>query len=392
MCKNVKDKHLEQKKDTPSKYSFSNITMLVSIIILCALNIYCALGLLDLGTYNYLIAAGSGILLILAFIFFFKNFIGWLKTDFVCVVLIALFSWGYYLFVMFGLVKYLQDENALQELIQSTGIWSYLVYVLVQFLQVTFIPIPAMITTIAGTFLFGPGMASLLSIAGIFLGSFFAFFIGDKFGEKVVKWIVGEEKTKKYSNLLYDKGKYMFFLMMLFPIFPDDILCLVAGMTSMSYRFFATTILLTRPIGIVMTCYLGSGDVIPFSGWGIPVWCVLIILMIIAFWIAYKYKDKIEIIINKFVQKIKVFVVKINNFITRVFEDFIALFSKNYKIKLLLKRNKYPLSLLPEKTETLPSDDIDNFKKLLEKHDADYEKQKELKKLRKAKQQNKTKS
>ena len=371
MCKNVKDKHLEQKKDTPSKYSFSNITMLVSIIILCALNIYCALGLLDLGTYNYLIAAGSGILLILAFIFFFKNFIGWLKTDFVCVVLIALFSWGYYLFVMFGLVKYLQDENALQELIQSTGIWSYLVYVLVQFLQVTFIPIPAMITTIAGTFLFGPGMASLLSIAGIFLGSFFAFFI---------------------SNLLYDKGKYMFFLMMLFPIFPDDILCLVAGMTSMSYRFFATTILLTRPIGIVMTCYLGSGDVIPFSGWGIPVWCVLIILMIIAFWIAYKYKDKIEIIINKFVQKIKVFVVKINNFITRVFEDFIALFSKNYKIKLLLKRNKYPLSLLPEKTETLPSDDIDNFKKLLEKHDADYEKQKELKKLRKAKQQNKTKS
>ena len=220
--------------------------MLVSTIILCALNIYCALGLLDLGTYNYLIAAGSGILLILAFIFFFKNFIGWLKTDFVCVVLIALFSWGYYLFVMFGLVKYLQDENALQELIQSTGIWSYLVYVLVQFLQVTFIPIPAMITTIAGTFLFGPGMASLLSLAGIFLGSFFAFFIGDKFGEKVVKWIVGEEKTKKYSNLLYDKGKYMFFLMMLFPIFPDDILCLVAGMTSMSYRFFTITILLTK--------------------------------------------------------------------------------------------------------------------------------------------------
>ena len=377
MRKNEKDKHQEIKKDTQTKYSFSNLTMFIGIIVLCALDIYCSIALLNLGIYNYLLAAGNAFLMLLAIIFFFKNYLGWLKTTLVCVAIVALFTWGYYLFIILDLVKYIRDEQALQELIASTGIWSYLVYILIQFLQVTFIPIPAMVTTLAGTFLFGPGMASLLSIIGIFLGSFFAFFIGDKFGEKVVKWIIGEENTKKYSNMLYDKGKYMFFLMMLFPIFPDDIMCLVAGMTAMSYRFFTITILLTRPIGIVMTCYLGSGDIIPFSGWGIPVWCVLIVLMIIAFWIAYKHKDKIEKIVTAVVEKFKSLITKLNNWIVTNFENFISLFSKTYKTKILLKRNRYKYLLLPETTEThnnilqeKPKDKEENSQKQIKNKDS----------------------
>ena len=193
----------------------------------------------------------------------------------------------------------------------------------------------------AGTFLFGPGVASILSLIGIMLGSVVAFVIGDKCGEKVVAWIIGEEQTKKYSTMLYDKGKYLFFLMMLFPVFPDDILCLVAGMTTMSYRFFLTTIILTRPIGIVMTCYLGSGKIIPYTEvWGLIVWGVLILLMALAFWLAYRYKDKIEVIVTKLGTKLKV-----------LLENIGAKFSKTYRAKLILKRNKCPYLLLPEKTE-----------------------------------------
>ncbi|MBQ4535815.1 MAG: hypothetical protein IJA22_03195, partial [Clostridia bacterium] len=85
--------------------------------------------------------------------------------------------------------------------------------------------------------------------------------------------------------------------------FPDDILCLVAGTTAISFRFFIITMLIARPIGILTTSFIGSGTLIPFSGWGIPVWIVLGILMIIAFYLSIKYQDKIENLVTKLGEK-----------------------------------------------------------------------------------------
>lgn len=345
------DKNSTAKKDI--KYSFSNVTMLISNILMIIANIYCYIAFLrtNLGHWTVWVIVGSILLLILGVVSFFKNKSGWLKADLVIIVLVTLFSWGYCLFVIFDLLKYLSNPDDLRELIASTGFWAYIIYVLIQFLQVTFIPVPAIVTTLVGTVLFGPGIATILSLIGILLGSLVAFVIGDKLGERVVAWIVGEKNVKKYGNLLYDKGKYMFFLMLLFPVFPDDVLCLIAGMTAMSYRFFLITILITRPIGIVMTCYLGSGTIIPYDEpWGIAVWAILIILMIIAFWISYRYKNKIENIVNICGIKLKNWVQKTGTAIKIGAENFLALFSKNYRTKLLIKRNRYPYLLLPEST------------------------------------------
>lgn len=337
--------------DKLNRYSFGNITMLIFNQLLLILNVFCYCSLIkdQLGTLSFVAIAASCVLFGLSFLFFFKRWDGWLKVNFVIVIIITLFTWGYYLFVVFDLLKYINNPEDMRALIDSAGVWSYLVYVLVQFLQVTFIPIPAVVTTLAGTVLFGPGIATLLSFAGILLGSLTAFIIGDKLGEKVVRWIVGEKNVQKYGSMLYDKGKYMFFLMMLFPVFPDDVLCLIAGMTTMSYRFFITTILLTRPIGIAMTCYLGGGYVIPYTEvWGLIVWGVIILAIVAAFWLSYRYKDKIEVLVNKFAIKFKDFFTKLGNSIKRICQDFIALFSKSYKAKLLLKRNKLPYLLLNE--------------------------------------------
>ncbi len=345
----------ENKESKEMKYSFNSVTLLVCTCLMLIANVYCYLGPLEgaLGALGLWAVIASCVLFLLAFLFFFKNFAGWLKAELVAVIIISLFTWGYFLFVVFDLIHYLQNPDDLQALIQSTGAWSYIVFVLVQFLQVTFIPLPAIVPTLVGTLLFGPGMATILSLIGIGLGSIFAFVLGDKLGERVVSWIVGKKNVEKYGNMLYDKGKYMFFLMMLFPVFPDDILCLVAGMTSMSYRFFFTTLILTRPIGIVMTCYLGSGDIIPYDEpWGIAVWAVLILLIVLAFWISFKYKNKIESIVNKACEAIKNFLIKTGKAIKTSSQNFIALFSKSYKAKLLLKRNKLPYLLLPQNCES----------------------------------------
>ena len=197
-----------------------------------------------------------------------------------------------------GTLDKIDSSEELIALINSGGMWSYAIFFILQFLQATIFPIPAMVTTIAGALVFGPWIASLISFLAIFFASIFMFYLGRKVGKKLINWIVGEEEAKKWEEKL-GKGKFVFFLMMLFPIFPDDILCLVVGATTISFRFFLITILIARPIGILTTCFFGSGSLIPFSGWGIPVWIVLIILMAFAFYASIKWQKQIEEFIIK---------------------------------------------------------------------------------------------
>ena len=48
-----------------------------------------------------------------------------------------------------------------------------------------------------------------------------------------------------------------------------------------------------------MTAFLGSGTIIPFSGWGIPVWIVLVLFAIVCFYLSIRYQQQIENFIMK---------------------------------------------------------------------------------------------
>lgn len=197
-----------------------------------------------------------------------------------------------------GTIDKIDSAEELGQIIRDGGVYSYIIFVVVQFLQVTFLPLPAAVTTIAGTLVFGPWITLGLSLFAVLLGSAFAFFLGRKVGRRLVVWVAGEKDAIKWEEKL-KRGKYVFFLMMLFPVFPDDILCIVAGCIGMNWKFFMTVNLITRPLSIGALCFFGSGQVIPFSGWGIPVWIVLVVLGIIAIYLSVKYQPQIENFITK---------------------------------------------------------------------------------------------
>ncbi len=239
----------------------------------------------------------------LIYIFYVLNKDSYYKSCFLVLFVIFFVSFVYGIFALCGLEHIFKNIGAMQEFIKSTGAWGMIVFVLIQFLQATFVPIPSIITTIAGSLLFGPTVAMILSLIGIFAASFFSFFVGRFCGERVVSWIASKEVFEKYSSILYNKGKYTFFLMQIFPFFPDDILCFIAGTTKMSWKFFSITMLISRPIAIIPTCYLGGGTIIPYSGWGLAVWGVLIAVMIVLFIVSIKYQTNIENFIYKLSKK-----------------------------------------------------------------------------------------
>lgn len=205
---------------------------------------------------------------------------------------------GYYILVWTGAWEYINSVDKLRGLILSMGFWGRLTFVFIQFLQVTFLPIPSTISTLAGVLIYGPLETALLSLAGIMLGSVLAFWLGRVFGRKLVVFMVGKETCDKWTKFLTN-AKYSFFFMMLFPMFPDDVLCLVAGLTDMSWAFFVLTNLLSRPIGIFMTCYLGSGQLIPYHGWGLIAWGFIVVAVIVIIFLSYKYRTQIENFMQK---------------------------------------------------------------------------------------------
>lgn len=218
-----------------------------------------------------------------------------------CIVLICLAI--YLPLKLTGALSKINNIEDLKEVIISGGAYSYLILFAIQFLQTTIIPIPAAITTIAGTLVFGSWITLGISLLAVLSGSIFAYFLGKKFGRKIIIWVAGEKSAAKWEEKL-NKGKYVYFLMMLFPFFPDDILCIVAGAINMSFKFFLITNLITRPIVYVTLCFFGSGSIIPYSGWGLIVWAILIIIGLILFYLSYKFQPQIENFVEKLGKKL----------------------------------------------------------------------------------------
>ncbi|MBQ7308093.1 MAG: TVP38/TMEM64 family protein [Clostridia bacterium] len=203
-----------------------------------------------------------------------------------------------------GILDRFDSVEEVSEFIKNSGIYGLLVFFVLQFLQVTILPLPGFITTVAGSIVFGPLYSAIASSFAIILGSLFAFYLGRKFGTKLLIWCVGKEDTEHYKSILTE-CKYAFFIMMLFPFFPDDILCIVAGVTNMSNKFFIITNLITRPVSVFCTRFIGSGYLIPFKGWGIYVWILFVILLILVLLLSTKYQKKIEDFILKIDKKLK---------------------------------------------------------------------------------------
>ncbi len=210
-------------------------------------------------------------------------------------------------FIVFKTTGFWEKINSIEKLrsvVESGGVFSFAIFVILQILQTTILQLPSIIVTIAGTLVFGRWTTFFLSYVAVMIGSVIMFWIGRKAGRKFLNWLAGKNEVDKWVDKM-GHGKYLFFLMMVFPLFPDDILCVVAGLTNMSFGFFFITNLISRALGISCAVFFGSGAVIPFHGWGLIVWGIIIAVVALLFYLSVKYQKKIDDIIHQIFKKRK---------------------------------------------------------------------------------------
>lgn len=211
-------------------------------------------------------------------------------TLFALAVVICL---SYILYCETGLSERFSDFTSLTACIRDCGVWGMAIFIGLTIFQVVVLPVPEAVTILLGVAIYGATISFVLSVIGTMIGSLISFALGKVFGRRLCNWIFGKDNTEKYARLLNDKGRFLFVIMLLFPAFPDDMLCTIAGITAMSYAYFFVACLVTRPVMIGLTAYLGSG-VIPFSGRGIPVWVAIACIMFVAFVAVGRIRSLIE--------------------------------------------------------------------------------------------------
>lgn len=176
----------------------------------------------------------------------------------------------------------------------SSGWLVYLAIWFIMFLQVTILNIPAyvILTTSINVGLKTLSFPYLLTVISAYMaGCLLAYAIGRKFGVKAIKWVAGsEEEFNKWSLFLNQKGKWYYFFTILLPIFPDDLLCLVAGSTKFHFGLYTLFNLVGRTIGLVTM--LLTLEAIGSIGGGFPfliiLWAVALLAEVIGYFIMKK--------------------------------------------------------------------------------------------------------
>lgn len=200
-----------------------------------------------------------------------------------------------YVMQITGLWDKIDSVEDLRNYVSGFGGYAVFIFIAIQFLQVVVLPIPGFITVSVGVLLFGAFRGSVYSVIGIVSASIVAFFIGRVFGYKVAGWLVGKENLDKGLELVKGKDKVILTFMFLFPFFPDDVLCFVAGLSSMSVPYYIVMITITRIINIVVSAYSVNGSIIPYNTWwGILLWIAVFILVAALCYAIYRHGDKIE--------------------------------------------------------------------------------------------------
>lgn len=133
-----------------------------------------------------------------------------------------------------------------------------LLFIGFQALQVVLAPISHYSVGYLGGFLYGTYPGAVYNWIGRVLGHCLAFLVSRRVGRSIAVRFVSQSAIAKYDKYV-SKGYIILFLMYFLPLFPDDELSYLAGLSRMRFKWFLLANLLGQVGGSLGLAYLGSG-------------------------------------------------------------------------------------------------------------------------------------
>lgn len=187
-----------------------------------------------------------------------KNFI--LKYKYIIIAVVAAAVLAYFVKAEYGeYIKTYYSPEAVKNWVLSFGSLSFLVFILLQILQVVLFFIPGEVVQGAAGYIFGTLGGAGISLLGITLGSVGTFLVARKFGDRLLHKILPQKDYIKIKILIdKPKNRLIIFILYLIPGFPKDVLGYVAGITPIGLKWFVLFSTIARVPGIIMSTFVGS--------------------------------------------------------------------------------------------------------------------------------------
>lgn len=138
-----------------------------------------------------------------------------------------------------------------------------------------------------------PWQAFIISFLNVMVSSLIMYLLGRFGGYKLCVKLLGEEDCNKSLDLLETKSTIFFPLMMLFPVFPDDALVMIAGTIKMKLKWFIPSIIIGRGIGIATIVF--GFSLIPFEEFTtLYDWIVFVTVCVVWMFVIFHFANKLN--------------------------------------------------------------------------------------------------
>lgn len=157
---------------------------------------------------------------------------------------------GFTILIVYGYSKGIfHSVHTLQTFISQFGDYAIALFIVLQIMQVIVPILPGGISSVVGMLMFGNVQGLLYSYIGLIIGDILVYWIARYYGKPFVKLILSKKRYIQFEQLL-DRPKSgikkLMIITLLVPFAPDDLVCLVAGLTAFPFKEYTKILLLLK--------------------------------------------------------------------------------------------------------------------------------------------------
>lgn len=182
-------------------------------------------------------------------------------------------------------LRIITDQQAVSAYLQSYGPLGPIVLFFLLVAQVFVAVIPGHALMVTAGYVYG-AVGLCVVIASTIVGSQVAFLIARRFGRDFIYKVASPEIIQRWDGIAKHQGILFYFFSFVLPIFPSDLMCYVAGLSTISARRFLIANILGRTCCAVFVTLIGIYGMHP------PVWFWIVAIVAISSffggWAIYK--------------------------------------------------------------------------------------------------------
>lgn len=227
-------------------------------IALCLITAVSAHFLLDTMPYHYdlMVMIGSALLALARLSTHFK---GWTHASLILNYVIFFYAGIFFLLILIHYVTKLMlltDRYGFEYMLQENLEQAALLFFFISFLQPIILPVPETVTILAGTAVLGAPKAFVAAYLGTTLGIVFMYTLTKLGGDRLRANKHKHENLDRFYHYVDRYGIWALVALLIFPVLPDEIISVGAGLSAIPYKRFIPIVLVAKLVSSYVLAFL----------------------------------------------------------------------------------------------------------------------------------------